>query len=459
MYSESSGSKILFFISDIVSILGSFYLLSWPFSFVSVFNLKGLLPFVVAFVSVLFSLLANDYTYIHQRSSIQEIPYIFKFTGEFLLAFIMVLTVAYLPERSFTLSPFWLLKLLLLVFLLTSFFRLAVHYLSKKINQTEKKIILLTRFTDQAKTEALLKRQNCQVAAYMSRQQRAAQIDLPLLQDFAAVKTFLRHHEVNAVYVDSDAKQDYLLWQEYFTILGLPVSAEALELQKNGFRKVSINPYSWPKILTYSFTSADYRFLCLKRMLDVLLSLFGLVFTAAVALCIYPIVQKQSKGPLFFKQKRVGQNGKIFEIYKFRSMYIDAEERKKDLLAVNNVTTAHMFKMDNDPRVFPFGRKLRDWSIDELPQFINVLKGEMSLVGTRPPTVDEYQKYELHHFKRLAMKPGITGMWQVSGRSNIKDFEKVVALDLAYIEHWSVWLDIKIILKTFKVVLMRDGSK
>lgn len=118
-----------------------------------------------------------------------------------------------------------------------------------------------------------------------------------------------------------------------------------------------------------------------------------------------------------------------------------------------------MFKMEDDPRIFPFGHKLRDWSLDELPQFINVLKGEMSVVGTRPPTLDEYHHYELHHFKRLTTKPGITGLWQVSGRSDITDFEEVVALDMKYIQNWSISEDIKIIAKTFGVVLKREGSR
>ena len=140
-------------------------------------------------------------------------------------------------------------------------------------------------------------------------------------------------------------------------------------------------------------------------------------------------------------------------------MYTDAEERKKELLAQNDLDTDLMFKMEDDPRIFPFGHKLRDWSLDELPQFINVLKGEMSVVGTRPPTLDEYHHYELHHFKRLTIKPGITGLWQVSGRSDITDFEEVVALDMKYIQNWSISEDIKIIAKTFGVVLKREGSR
>lgn len=140
-------------------------------------------------------------------------------------------------------------------------------------------------------------------------------------------------------------------------------------------------------------------------------------------------------------------------------MYKDAEERKTKLLSQNELETTLMFKMENDPRVFPFGQKLRDWSLDELPQFVNVLKGDMSVVGTRPPTVDEYTHYDLHHFKRMQVKPGITGMWQVSGRSNILDFEEVVKLDMKYIENWSLRLDIKILVRTIMVVLKREGSK
>ena len=140
-------------------------------------------------------------------------------------------------------------------------------------------------------------------------------------------------------------------------------------------------------------------------------------------------------------------------------MYMDAEERKKELMARNKIADGLMFKMDDDPRIIKgIGHFIRDYSIDELPQFINVLRGEMSLIGTRPPTVEEYEKYDYHHKVRLAIKPGITGMWQVSGRSNITDFGEVVKLDASYITNWTLGLDFKILLKTVKVVLQRDGA-
>ena len=193
-------------------------------------------------------------------------------------------------------------------------------------------------------------------------------------------------------------------------------------------------------------------------MLDICGGLVGVVMMGIIFLFVAPIIKKQSPGPVFFSQWRIGRNGRKFKIYKFRSMYMDAEERKKELMEHNQME-GFMFKMDNDPRIFPFGHFLRDSSLDEFPQFWNVLKGDMSLVGTRPPTVDEYEQYELHHRRRVSIKPGLTGLWQVSGRSDITDFEEVVRLDTEYISNWRLSSDLKILLKTVGVVLARKGSK
>ena len=171
-----------------------------------------------------------------------------------------------------------------------------------------------------------------------------------------------------------------------------------------------------------------------------------------------PIIKKQSPGPIFFSQIRVGKNGRQFKLYKFRSMYTDAEERKKELMEQNQMQ-GFMFKMEDDPRIFPIGKFMRKFSIDELPQFWNVLRGDMSLVGTRPPTLDEFEQYETHHRARLGNKPGLTGMWQVSGRSKITDFEEVVSLDTAYISNWNLAMDVRILFKTVKVVLLGRGAE
>jgi lipopolysaccharide/colanic/teichoic acid biosynthesis glycosyltransferase len=153
----------------------------------------------------------------------------------------------------------------------------------------------------------------------------------------------------------------------------------------------------------------------------------------------------------------MGKNGRIFKCYKFRSMYIDAEERKKELLKFNEMK-GNMFKIKNDPRITKVGKFIRATSIDELPQFWNVLKGDMSLVGTRPPTLDEVETYKAYHWKRLCIKPGITGLWQVSGRNDLCDFEEIVKLDTKYIENWSIKLDIQLLFRTFKAVLLKSGA-
>jgi len=197
--------------------------------------------------------------------------------------------------------------------------------------------------------------------------------------------------------------------------------------------------------------------LFLKRCLDVAGALAGLGLTAFLFPIIALAIRLDSPGPLFFRQVRVGENGRLFTCWKFRSMYLDAERRKRELIPLNEMNGA-IFKMRNDPRVTRVGQFLRRMSLDELPQFWNVLLGEMSLVGTRPPTPEEVAGYEYKHRKRICIKPGITGLWQVSGRNDIRDFDEVVRLDIEYIDQWSLWLDVKILLKTFRVLLARDGA-
>lgn len=195
-----------------------------------------------------------------------------------------------------------------------------------------------------------------------------------------------------------------------------------------------------------------------KRALDIVGGLVGVVLTGILTIFVAPAIMIESPGPIFFSQIRVGKNGRRFRIYKFRSMYMDAEERKKDLMEKNKMSGL-MFKMDDDPRITKIGKFIRKTSIDEFPQFLNVLKGDMSLVGTRPPTEDEFKQYKARYKKRLSMKPGITGLWQVSGRSDITDFEDVVKLDVEYIENWSFGRDLRILVQTVLVVLKHDGAQ
>lgn len=209
---------------------------------------------------------------------------------------------------------------------------------------------------------------------------------------------------------------------------------------------------------TYTLRTQSTWQLVMKRVMDICGAVVGLILCGIISIFLIPAIKLDSPGPAIFSQIRIGKNGRRFKFYKFRSMYIDAEERKKELMK-NNEMDGLMFKMEDDPRITKVGKFIRKTSLDEFPQFWNVLVGDMSLVGTRPPTEDEFNKYNGHYKRRLMMTPGITGLWQVSGRSSITDFDEVVKLDLEYIDNWSLLGDIKILFKTVYSVIKRDGAE
>jgi exopolysaccharide biosynthesis polyprenyl glycosylphosphotransferase len=229
-------------------------------------------------------------------------------------------------------------------------------------------------------------------------------------------------------------------------------------LGNSKFDNISFKVYSNSPMATFTPATYNSRDIIGKRIFDIVLGSLGLICSIPIILITAIPLLIESPGPLIFKQQRVGKNGRLFNIYKIRSMYVDAEERKAELMEQNKMEGL-MFKVDDDPRITKVGKFIRKYSIDELPQFFNVVKGDMSLIGTRPPTVDEFEQYESRHKRRLSMRPGITGMWQVSGRSDIQDFEEVVKLDCEYIDNWSPALDIKILFKTVGVVLTHKGAE
>jgi len=210
-------------------------------------------------------------------------------------------------------------------------------------------------------------------------------------------------------------------------------------------------------MLTFYAKAFSAPQLLAKRCLDIVGALVGLLITALMLPFVALATKLESPGPIFFGQLRLGEQGRPFRCWKFRSMYADAEQRKQDLMARNEMN-GQMFKIKDDPRVTRVGRFIRKTSIDEFPQFWNVLRGEMSLVGTRPPTPDEVSNYEDWHRKRISIRPGITGLWQVSGRSQIQNFDEVAKLDIRYVENWSIWLDIKILFQTVWVVTLGRGA-
>ena len=274
------------------------------------------------------------------------------------------------------------------------------------------------------------------------------------------LEKIIRKYNIDQVYIMQKRERDIVVIQQYIDLciqMGVTcrVVVDIYRRRKSYSYNSSVGTYP---VITYHTISLNNWELLVKRIFDIIFSLLAIIITSPVMLLTVVAIKLDSPGPALFKQVRVGKNGRHFKIWKFRSMYVDAEEMKHKLLSQNEVKDGMMFKMKNDPRITRVGRVIRKLSIDELPQFFNVLSGSMSFVGTRPPTLDEVEKYQTNQWRRISIKPGITGMWQVSGRSNIKDFNEVVKLDVQYIDSWNLLLDLKLLLKTVSVVFAHNDS-
>ncbi|HET7480022.1 MAG TPA: sugar transferase [Rubrobacteraceae bacterium] len=284
------------------------------------------------------------------------------------------------------------------------------------------------------------------------------EIDLQDSVDLAALRQLLDGTQARGVILagaERLADEDLLDLMRSVRLRGIRMRAVpgALTLLRN--QPILSQSMGLP-LLEVRYPRLDNTQRAMKRALDITLSAAGLIFLSPLFLAISLAIRLDSPGPAFFRQKRAGVDEKVFICYMFRSMYEDAESRQEEVEALNEAD-GPVFKMKRDPRVTPVGRFLRRWSIDELPQLINVLKGEMSLVGPRPLPLRDFERMGELHKRRLAAIPGMTGYWQISGRSNLS-FEEMVRLDLYYIENWSLSFDLKIILRTLGAVLRREGA-
>lgn len=292
---------------------------------------------------------------------------------------------------------------------------------------------------------------------------------IPVVATIATIADFIKENWIDEVFIDY-SKASMVTSEVVRDLINMGVTVQ-LAIDSTIYCKKNIGSVGDMPVISMSINYMTQRQAFVKRLFDIVGGLVGCIFTGLLFIFIAPIIKLKSPGPVFFSQTRLGQNGKPFKLYKFRSMYMDAEARRQELMDQNRISDGRMFKIEFDPRIIGnridektgkrktgIGEFIRKTSIDEFPQFFNVLKGDMSLVGTRPPLPDEVANYEAHHKIRLAVKPGITGLWQVSGRSNILDFEEVVKLDAQYLERWSFGLDLKILLKTILVVFKKEGS-
>lgn len=348
------------------------------------------------------------------------------------------------------------------------------HFVRRQIRAAEKRRLLLV--AGENEVETLLQRISDRgvvdfeiegIALLDGGTQREVQ-DIPVVgQSEEEVITYLSSHVIDGVLFTME--EDGTLPRQLMSqceIMGLTVHI-LLPMMENLYGVQAVEKLGGIPAISSSLHIVSKWDMIIKRLMDIAGGLVGTLLTGIILLFVAPILYISDPGPIFFKQTRIGQSGRPFTVYKIRSMYQNAEARKQALMAQNQMS-GFMFKMDNDPRIIgsgPDGKRhgigwfIRAFSLDEFPQFWCVLTGSMSLVGTRPPTIDEWEQYAPHHRTRMRIKPGITGMWQVSGRSNITDFEEVVRLDTEYIQNWSLGLDIKILFKTVGVVLTREGSK
>jgi exopolysaccharide biosynthesis polyprenyl glycosylphosphotransferase len=411
--------------------------------------------------------LYNTYSGFFKRGFLEEMVAVVKIN---LLLAVTITTVMFIFQEGATYSRLFFLCFFLLntsvTYIARQYYKVLLLAVYKKSNSSSKIMIITT--SDQAKRIlARVKSENdweyqITYLTILDLDMIGKKIDeIEVKADITNMFEIAKLEVLDGVFIhipndnslDINLEDIILEYQNMGVTVDLSINTFGLKIHEKVVREMS-----GYHVLTFSSRLFNETQMVLKRITDMIGGFIGSIIAVFLTIFIAPAIFIESPGPIFFSQVRIGKNGRRFKIYKFRSMYTDAEKRIQELMAHNEMN-GFMFKMKNDPRVTKVGKFLRKTSLDEFPQFFNVLKGDMSLVGTRPPTESEFIQYEGRHKRRLALKAGVTGLWQVSGRSDINDFEDVVKMDLEYIDNWSWKMDVKILFKTIGVVLSGKGSK
>ena len=421
---------------------------------------------IMVILYIALHVVTNYYSDFFRRKNAEELVSILKEEAVF---YILLIIVYFLIHSTYLLSRMMTIYLVILQTVFMFVFRvLFKHYMITNYRQGRfsKRLILITKQKEAARIIRRLKAS----ADWTSLLSGVILLDgveeksierVPVVAGKQELLDYIVHADVDEVFFSGEGIEkdpECVRFINEIQMMGIlvDVNIEVFNLVDNG--KKTINRVGDYAVVSFARNIISTRGAIAKRAMDLIGGLIGLVFCGLFSIVIVPAIKLDSPGPAIFSQTRVGKNGRRFKLYKFRSMYTDADKRKADLMQDNEMS-GPMFKMENDPRITRVGRFLRKTSLDEFPQFWNVVKGDMSLVGTRPPTVDEFEQYSTMHKARLSMTPGLTGIWQTSGRSDIKDFDDILRMDMQYIDNWSIGLDIKLLLKTIPVVFGRHGAK
>lgn len=384
-----------------------------------------------------------------------------KVTNSFIIAIAVVGMLLYFDDGK-DLSRSFLTCFIVFSYLMLLLSAFTMRYWIKKGKINAQRTILIGSKERYTKFEYFLSKSNMEVdvIGYVSLKELTEDNKTQYLGTIHHLEEIIHQNAVDQIYIMVKQQEEIVEVQKYIDMCTeMGVTARVIvDSFEPGSAQSYVSAVGTYPVLTYHTVTLNASSKALKRLVDIIGSIVGIILFSPIMLVTAIAIKIDSPGPVLFKQVRVGLNGRRFNIYKFRSMCINADAMKKDLLEQNEMGDGFMFKMQDDPRVTKVGKFIRKTSIDELPQFFNVLIGNMSLVGTRPPTLDEVDQYERTHWRRISIKPGITGLWQVSGRSSITDFGQIVELDTRYIDDWNVFMDIKIMIQTVFMVLRRKGA-
>lgn len=421
--------------------------------------------FYLLLVCLAYALFADGNRFFFVRGYFKEFVATVRYTAILMVGLVVIL---YLTQQAYDFS-----RLIYLFFAVTNvLFTYVAHILFKKYmldhyrkSQSNSKMMVLTNTMLMDEVVSRLKGDKAwnyditSVALYDADKVGTTVQDVPVVASRDNLYDTVIQMMVDEIFIclPGVSTMEIRDMVEKFEEMGLTCHYN-VDIFSHGTNNTSVQKLAGYSVLSFQIAEMDSRRMLIKRLVDIIGALVGIILTCILTPFVALAIKLESPGPVFFSQTRIGKNGRRFKIWKFRSMYTDAEERKKELMAQNEVKGL-MFKMDDDPRITKVGKFIRRTSIDETPQFFNILAGDMSLVGTRPPTVDEFEQYNGYYRRRLSITPGLTGMWQANGRSDITDFDEIVKLDLEYIDNWSLGLDIKILFQTVFAVFGGKGSK